>query len=116
MEPIIKDVKKIKLVPVEMEGAEKTYMAWLISDKDAPVTFAMRIFKVEPGGKIPLHSHWYCHEIFCLQGKGKVTVAGKEYIMEAWNAVYVPPEVPHSYENIGDEDWIFLCMIPLKND
>jgi len=116
MSALMIDVSKIKLHKVEMEGAEKAYMAWLISDDNAPVSFAMRIFKIEPGGKIPLHTHWYYHEIFCIKGKGKVTVGGEEYILKENMAAYVPPEVPHSYENIGNEDWVFICMIPLKKE
>jgi len=112
----VKDVSKIELKPVEMEGCKDAYMAWLISDIDAPVSFAMRIFKIKPGGRIPLHTHWYYHEIYCLEGEGKVTVGGREFILKAGMVAYVPPEVPHSYENTGDKDWVFLCMIPLKKD
>ena len=116
MKPLLIDIDKIELHKVEMEGAEKAYMAWLISPENAPVSFAMRIFKIEPGGKIPLHNHWYYHEIYCIKGKGKVTIGGEEYILRANMAAFVPPNVPHSYLNIGDEDWIFICVIPMKKE
>ncbi len=116
MKPIIKNVKTMKLKPVTMEGAKDAYMAWVLSDTDAPVSFAMRIFRIAPGGRIPLHTHWYYHEIYCIGGRGRVRIGDEEFILEEGMAAYVPPEVPHSYENIGDSDWVFLCMIPLRRE
>ncbi len=116
MKPILKDTKEIQLSKVEMEGAKDAYMAWLIDDRDAPVSFAMRIFRIKPGGRIPIHTHWYYHEIYCLEGEGRVKVGDEEFILRAGMVAYVPPDVPHSYENTGEKDWVFLCMIPLKKD
>ena len=116
VEPFTIDVNKIKLHKVEMEGAEKAYMKWLISPENAPVSFSMRIFKIEPGGKIPEHKHWYYHEIFCVKGSGRVTIGGKEFRLKANMAAFVPPHIPHSYVNDRDEDWVFICVIPMKKE
>ena len=116
MKPFVKKIKDINLMPVKMEGAVGAHMAWLIDKNDAPVDFAMRIFKIEPNGVIPKHQHWYYHEIYCLQGRGLVKVEDQEFILEAGMVAYVPPEVPHSYKNLENEDWVFICLIPLKKE
>lgn len=114
MKPFVKKVKDIELILVKMEGAKDAYMAWLIDKSDAPVDFAMRIFRIKPNGVIPRHQHWYYHEIYCLQGKGIVKIGDQKFTLESGMVGYVPPNVPHSYKNIGDEDWVFICIIPLK--
>ncbi|MCR8433730.1 MAG: cupin domain-containing protein [Crenarchaeota archaeon] len=116
MSAFIIDTSSIEFRKVEMEGAEQAWMAWLISEDKAPVSFAMRIFKIKPGGRIPLHTHWYYHEIFCIQGEGKLVVGPQEFILKKDMAAFVPPNVPHSYENLGSEDWVFICVIPLKKE
>lgn len=116
MSAFVIDVSKIELRKVEIEGAERAWMAWLISENNAPVSFAMRLFRIEPGGKIPMHTHWYYHQIFCIQGEGRVVIGSQEFILRKNMAAFVPPFVPHSYENLGNEDWAFICVIPLKKE
>lgn len=30
--------------------------------------------------------------------------------------VFIPEGVPHWYQNIGEEDFVFLCIVPNKED
>jgi len=114
MEPYITHVKNVKVKPVEMEGAKGAYVQWLIDSSKGAERFAMRIFTIKPGGVIPRHSHWYEHEIYVVKGGGIIGAGDKEYEVYEGNAIYVPPNIPHWYRNNRSEDWVFICIIPLK--
>ncbi|MHA1589422.1 MAG: cupin domain-containing protein [Candidatus Njordarchaeales archaeon] len=111
---VIKKADEVPMQEVDFEGAIGAYIQWLLSKDDGAENFAMRRFTIKPGGKIPRHAHWYEHEIYVLKGRGRVGIGEKVYEVEEGSVLFVPPDVPHWYENIGDEDWVFLCIIPLR--
>ena len=63
---------------VEMEGAKGVTMRLLISDKDGAPNFAMRLFEVDRNGHTPLHTHDFEHEVFVLEGEGRLWLEGEE--------------------------------------
>ena len=99
---------------VEEEGAEKAWIKWLISKDDGAPNFSMRLFELEPGGRTPLHSHPWEHEVFILSGRCRVILGDEERVVEPETAIYVPPNLTHSFLNIGSEKLRFLCLIPHK--
>ena len=107
-------VDNVKKEEVKMEGTSGTFIQWLISKGQGAENYAMRLFTVKPGGKIAKHQHPWEHEIFILKGHGKVGVGGEEVEVREGNFLYIEPNVPHWYENLGDEDWQFICIIPMK--
>ena len=107
----INDVEKEK---VEMEGAEGVWIQWLIAKKDGAENYAMRLFTIEKGGKIPIHQHPWEHEIFVLEGKGIIGAGEEEREVRKGSFAYVEPDIPHWYRNTGDGEWKFLCIIPMK--
>ncbi|MHA1755175.1 MAG: cupin domain-containing protein [Promethearchaeota archaeon] len=114
---LIRRVQDIKPEKVTMDGVKDTYIQWLIGKEKSEVeNFAMRRFIIKPGGEIGLHSHDWEHEIFVLQGKGKIGIDNEEAEVEENTAIYVPPNATHWYKNTGNKDLIFLCLIPIKNE
>lgn len=110
----IAHVNKVESKPVDMKGAKNAFVQWVIDPSSGAKNFAMRVFTIKPGGEIPKHSHWYEHEIYVLRGKGTIGAGDKEYEVREGNVIYVPPEIPHWYKNTGNEDWVFICVIPLR--
>ncbi|RLE94433.1 MAG: cupin domain-containing protein [Thermoprotei archaeon] len=110
----ITHVDKVEKKPVDFKGAKDAYIQWLIDPSAGAKNFAMRMFTIKPGGEIPKHSHWYEHEIFVLKGKGVIGAGDKEYEVSEGNVIYVPSNIPHWYRNTGSEDWVFICVIPLR--
>ena len=112
----IKDVPKER---VDMEGmdGERTkgvWIQWLIREEQGAENYALRLFTVEPGGKIPKHQHPWEHEIFVLSGEGVVGAGEEEVKVREGNFLYIEPDVPHWYRNEGDGDFKFLCIIPIR--
>ncbi|RLD21146.1 MAG: cupin domain-containing protein [Caldiserica bacterium] len=100
--------------PVEMNGEvlEGVTIRWLIAKGEGAKNFFMRYFEMEAGAVIPLHNHSWEHEIYLLKGKCKVIVGEEEKIVDEGVALYIEPDIPHAYENVGTEKVVFLCMIP----
>ncbi|KAA0000477.1 MAG: cupin domain-containing protein [Thermoplasmata archaeon] len=75
----------------------------------------MRRFVVGKGGYTPLHKHDWEHEVFVLGGEGAlVDENGNELPLKKDYFAFVPPNEIHQFKNVGDEDFIFLCIIPIK--
>ncbi len=107
-------VDEVKREEVKMEGTSGTYIQWLISREQGAENYAMRLFTIKPGGKIARHSHPWEHEIFVLSGRGRIGAGEQEVEVREGNFLYIEPDVPHWYVNDGDENFKFLCIIPMK--
>ncbi len=66
----------VKAEPVSPDMATATRIRWLIGPSDEPPLFYMRMFEVDPGGHINAHFHPWEHEIYVLEGSGRVRIGG----------------------------------------
>lgn len=105
---------QVEPTEVREMDAEKVWIRWLISKDDGAPNFSMRFFEIEPGGRTPLHSHPWEHEIFILNGKCKAVLGCEERIVNTQAAIYVPPNLRHCFINIGEGKLTLLCLIPHK--
>jgi quercetin dioxygenase-like cupin family protein len=83
----------------------------LITEKEGADHFAMRLFRLEPGGYTPFHVHGWEHEVFVLEGTGQVIGEEETQPLEAGTAVYVSAEERHRFQ-AGESGLVFLCCIP----
>ena len=105
-------VKHAHDVPAQpVSAGQGTTIQILISPEEGP-HFAMRRFTMKPGGGMPRHTNAVEHEQYVLQGRARVTIGEEIYEVQSGDVVFIPAGVPHSYENIGEEDFVFLCMVP----
>jgi quercetin dioxygenase-like cupin family protein len=94
-------------------GSKRARIKWLIGEKDGPPTFLMRQFTVEAGGYTPYHQHDWEHEVYVLEGQGKVRYENLEARIEPGDAILIPPGEKHQFR-AGSETLKFLCLIPKK--
>jgi quercetin dioxygenase-like cupin family protein len=99
----------------KVAAGEMTTIQVLISSGEGP-NFAMRRFVMQPGGGMPLHTNTVEHEQYVLRGHARIGVGGEDFEVKQGDVVFIPEGVPHYYQNIGDEPFEFLCMIPNKPD
>ena len=85
----------------------------VITADDGAPHFCMRVFELEPGSSIPLHSHPWEHEIFVLSGQGAVLSEDGETQVVKENVIFVPPNERHGFANNSNEILRFICLIPL---
>jgi quercetin dioxygenase-like cupin family protein len=96
-------------------AGQDTTIQVLISSEEGP-NFALRKFSMQRGGGMPLHTNTVEHEQFVLGGRARIGIGEQEYEVQQGDVVFIPEGVPHFYENIGDEPFEFLCVIPNKED
>ncbi len=108
----LKHYSEIPLEEVTMEGAEGSYIRWLIAEKDGAPNFAMRMFEVLPGGHTPFHEHDWEHENFIVSGEGVLETEEGEKPFREGDILYIQPHYKHSYKNTGTSTLKFLCLIP----
>lgn len=98
-----------------VKGGNKTTIQVLISPQEGP-NFAMRRFVIKRGGGMPNHTNTVEHEQFVLRGHAWISINGQSYEVRAGDVVFIPEGAPHWYQNNGDEDFEFLCIVPNKKD
>ncbi len=110
---VVGEIERVKEEPVEMNGErlKGVWIRWLFRGGEARA-FAFRVFRVEPGAVIPAHRHPWEHGILVLRGRGVVRIGQARYVVKEGSFLLIPPNVEHEYVNLGDEDWMFLCVIP----
>jgi quercetin dioxygenase-like cupin family protein len=106
------NAKDVNLEPVNIEGAVGANIKWLIGEKDGAANFYMRMFVVDVDGNTPYHTHAFEHEIFVLEGSGKIVLKESAKAMNPYDVIYVPPNIEHQFVNIGDKPLVFLCLVP----
>lgn len=87
----------------------------LISPDEAP-NFAMRLFTIQPGGKMPNHTDLVEHEQFVLTGSAKIGIGDKVFEVHRGDVVFMPAGAPHWYKNDGEDVFEFLCLVPNQPD
>ncbi len=101
---------------MEIDGAKGVSLRVLVGSADGAPTFAMRHFTVASGGHTPRHSHNYEHEVFILQGSGRLEQDGKGQALKSGDALFVPPNATHQFINTGAVPLKFLCLVPTSFD
>lgn len=81
---------------VEVDGAKKTVIRHVITEKDGAPNFNMRVLSIEEGGQSPSHSHPWEHEFFVISGEGMGIVDNKQEKVGTGDVIYVPPNVQHA--------------------
>lgn len=109
-------VKNINDVAVnDVKTGVSTTIQVLISPGEGP-NFAMRRFIMQPGGSIPGHINTVEHEQFVLNGHARIGIGDETFEVKKGDVVFIPEGVPHWYQNLGIDDFEFLCIIPNKPD
>jgi quercetin dioxygenase-like cupin family protein len=83
----------------------------LLGPDDGMPNFAMRRFRMESGGGMPLHRNAVEHEQFVLRGRAKIRVGERTFEVGPEDVLYIPAGVPHDYQVI-EGPFEFLCMVP----
>jgi quercetin dioxygenase-like cupin family protein len=108
----VKHYDEVEAKEVEMEGASRCKVRWLVSEKDGAPNFAMRQFELEPGGHTPRHFHPYEHEIYVLEGEGAVVDGDRQRPLKPGDVVFVQPNDVHQFKNTGAGVLKMICLIP----
>jgi mannose-6-phosphate isomerase-like protein (cupin superfamily) len=74
-------------------------------------SLAPYIYNLPPGERKPLHKHPTTDEMFfIIKGKFKFKVGDKEFIATQGDVIQGKMNIPHTFQNIGDEPGAFLSV------
>ena len=108
-----KDVNEKQAVLMDGTEVNGVSIRWLIDKDSGAKNFAMRRIEINPSSNIPLHNHPEEHEIYILSGNAKFyNDVGIQEIVKEGDIVYIPPNEKHGIENLNQEKFSFLCLIP----
>jgi quercetin dioxygenase-like cupin family protein len=99
----------------EVKAGTATRTQVLLGAADGMPNFAMRRFRMEAGGGMPLHTNTVEHEQYVLTGRAAIRIGEEVHEVSAGNVLYIPAGVPHSYR-VLDAPFEFLCMVPNADD
>lgn len=96
-------------------------MRWLSKfgdDGNGYPEYGLRLFTIQEGGNIPIHSHFYHQTMYIVSGEfecwefdPQTDELSQKAICGPGVSVYVPSMAPHGMKNIGKGPATFLCCI-----
>jgi len=99
-----------------VDAADGMRKGVLLDDSDGAPNFAMRRFVLDPGASVPEHTNEVEHEQYVLAGSYTVGIEGETYEVSAGDSLLIPAGAVHWYENDGDEEGAFVCVVPNGDD
>lgn len=107
----LRNASDVEAITVET-GADGVSIQWMLDESIGAPNFAMRRFRIEPGGHTPLHTHPWEHEVYIVSGCGAVVAEGREMALKPDDAVLVGPDEEHQFRASNDEPLVLLCLVP----
>lgn len=86
----------------------------LIGPRERARYFVLRYFELPPGCRSSLDVHPHDHGVVVLQGRARARLGSEMVEVQAGDVLYIPPMELHQFENVGEEPFGFLCVIPNK--
>ncbi len=106
---VVRSADEAPVNRVELGAATTTQV--LLGEGDAAPHFAMRRFRMEQGGGMPLHTNEVEHEQYVLKGRARVRLGEETVEVGADDVLLIPAGLPHSYE-VVEAPFEFLCLVP----
>ncbi|HQJ41290.1 MAG TPA: cupin domain-containing protein [Exilispira sp.] len=116
MEIYTKSTDSIAFEPLTNEGAKDAEIKVVIGKEQGAPNFIMRIFRIAKNGHTPVHSHEWEHENYILKGSGELRNSkGESKQIKQGDVVLIPPFEEHQFYNSGNEELVFICLIPIMD-
>ena len=110
----IKDGADWRWEDVQVEGYQTNNATKqvLISDKEGSSNFAMRYFTIPPHEFSSLDKHEREHGVMIVHGRARVMLGERFEEVGPGDVVFIPGWEQHQFENLTDEPFTFLCIVP----
>ncbi len=86
----------------------------LVGPREGAQHFAIRYFEIPPRGQTSFEHHHHDQGVVILTGRARVLLGWEMHEVAAGDAIYIPSDEQHQFENLSDEPLGFLCVIPSK--
>lgn len=113
--PVIK-YDQVQLSEVIADGASNVFKAVAIGPSEGWDDYVMELFRIGPGGYTPKHQHDWEHVNYVIAGHGRLSIGEETTELDPGDFAFVPPESEHQFENAGDSDFEFICIVPERRE
>ena len=113
MLPLITSISEVESTVI---GAATGISMQVLIPPTAADNFIMRRIVIQAGGSMPSHTNSVEHEQYVLSGSAEVGIDGVVHHIKQGDVLLIPAGIPHWYKASADEDYIFICLIPNKED
>lgn len=103
-------------VDVETYTSNNATKQVLIGGKDGAPNFVMRYFTIPPHGFSSLDQHQHDHGVMVMNGRARVMLGERYEEIGVGDVIYIPGWERHQFQNLTDEPFTFLCIIPPKTN
>jgi quercetin dioxygenase-like cupin family protein len=110
--------REVIIVPKErrmiMRDPETGFERQLLSPNSIGLGVEFTRNKIPPGstsGEFPPHRKGVEEQIFVERGTLKATLVGEEYLLRQGDALYFEADVPHRFDNAGEEECTYYLVI-----
>ncbi|MED7825260.1 cupin domain-containing protein [Streptomyces chiangmaiensis] len=90
-------------------GAEFAFTPDVITD-DYTSAYRAKFARISAGGRSETHVDAHNHAFYIISGSGEVRIEDRLWQMRSGSVVKVPRGLPHSLENTGSADLVFLAI------
>lgn len=95
--------------PAGTEGVD--FKQLIAKNMEAP-HFYMRLVDVLPGGHTERHAHKWEHEVFIVEGWGKIALKDRDEDIIQGDAIFVEQNEVHQFVNSSKSLLRMICVIP----
>ena len=112
----VNNVQNLDEIKVTAPGVVNAFKKTLIGPPEGWEGWVMRLFTLKDGGCSPRHAHPWPHINYILGGRGVLFADGKETALSEGSITYVPSGTEHQFVSSSDEDFAFICIVPVEGD
>jgi quercetin dioxygenase-like cupin family protein len=94
-------------------GTKGVNFKQLIAENMGAPHFYMRLIDISPGGHTERHAHEWEHEVFVVEGRGKVALKDREEDIMQGDAFFIEPNETHEVVNSSKLPLRVICVIPI---
>lgn len=108
---------KVNIHEIPEHGINRGYrdgvsIRYLVLEEFGAPHFEMRYFELEPGASSSQDHHESEHEVFVVRGRAVLHLKDRDVELKAHDAVLIESWEHHQFEQVGDEPFGFLCIVP----
>ena len=97
---------------LQKAGVESTILTGFGQDR-----MMMVLTRIDPGIMVAEHSHPEEQIGVCYGGKARMHIGGIEKIVEKGDFIYIPSDIPHDAEGLGDKPFFMVDIFsPIRED
>ena len=113
--PYIKNIDHAKVLPLASEIAVQPgqIVSKTLAQNEA---VSVTLFAFSKNEEISTHDSEGDAMVYILDGIGKFTVGGKEYICKTGDVLVMPAKVPHSVYAVEDFKWMLTVVFPFNEN